>query len=48
MGALILSSYFSHNILIATLFFAIDGLSIGIPLDKWVDGHLRKLKTNFF
>jgi hypothetical protein len=48
ISALILSSYFSNSILIATLFFAIGGLSIGIPLDKWVDGHLRKLKTDFF
>jgi hypothetical protein len=42
--AVILSSYFSHNVLIATLFFAIGGLFIGIPLDRWVDGHLRRLE----
>ena len=42
--AVILSSYFSHNVLIAMLFFAIGGLFIGIPLDRWVDGHLRRLE----
>jgi len=42
--AAILSAYFSNNVLIATLFFAIGGLFIGIPLDKWVDGHLRRLE----
>lgn len=42
--AVLLSSYFSSNILIAMIFFAIGGLFIGIPMDKWVDGHLRRLE----
>ncbi|MBA3923189.1 MAG: hypothetical protein H0X31_16445 [Nostocaceae cyanobacterium] len=48
IAALILSSYFSNNVLIATLFFAMGGLFIGMPLDKWIDGHLKKLKIDFF
>jgi hypothetical protein len=35
---------FSHNALIAWLFVAIGGLFTGIPLDRWFDGHLRRLE----
>jgi hypothetical protein len=35
---------FSHNALISWLFVAIGGLFAGIPLDKWFDGHLRRLE----
>jgi hypothetical protein len=39
-----LSWYFSHNVLIASLFVEIGGLFTGIPLDRWFDGHLRRLE----
>ncbi len=39
-----LSWYFFHNALIASLSVSIGGLFTGIPLDKWFDGHLRRLE----
>jgi hypothetical protein len=44
MVAATLAWYFSHNVLIATLFFVIGSLCIGIPPDRWVDGHLKRLE----
>jgi hypothetical protein len=35
---------FSHNALIASLSVVIGGLFTGIPLDRWIDGHLRRLE----
>ena len=39
-----LSWYFFHDVLIATLFLVTGGLFIGIPVERWVDGHLRRLE----
>lgn len=44
MAAAALSSYFSNNGLIAALSFAAGVLFIGFPLDKWFDGHFRRLE----
>ena len=44
MAAITLSVYFSNSFLIARLSFVAGVLFIGFPLDRWFDGHLRRLE----
>lgn len=44
MVGLLFSTYVFHNGWMGALFFLIGGLAVGLPLDKWMDGHLRHLK----
>lgn len=39
-----LAVYIFNNLWIGTLFALIGGLGIGFPTDKWIDGHLRRLR----
>ncbi|MCP2727385.1 hypothetical protein [Limnofasciculus baicalensis] len=37
-------AYISNNFLAGAAFFVISSLGIVIPIDKWLDGHLRRLQ----
>jgi uncharacterized membrane protein YqgA involved in biofilm formation len=37
-------AYISNNFLAGTVLFLISSLGIVIPIDKWLDGHLRRLQ----
>jgi hypothetical protein len=41
---LTVSAYIFNNVAIGTLFFVMGGLFVGLPVDKWLDGHLRRLQ----
>jgi hypothetical protein len=43
VGALF-GAYVFHNVWMGAFFIFIGYLIIGFPLDKWIDGHLRRLE----
>jgi hypothetical protein len=44
MVSLLFTTYVFHNEWMGSFFFLMGGLAVGLPLDKWLDGHLRHLK----
>jgi hypothetical protein len=44
MVGLLFATCVFHNGWMDAFFFLIGGLAVGLPLDKWMDGHLRHLK----
>jgi hypothetical protein len=40
----VFAAYVFNNVWMGMFFFLIGILAVGLPLDKWMDGHLRHLK----